>query len=62
MVSSRKVGRPGTNATQIILQEGAESAEADLEDGTAIEILGQGVQTRVFKEILAQLGSFLGGG
>jgi hypothetical protein len=62
MVSSRKVGRPGANATQIILQEGAESAEADLEDGTAIEILGQGVQTRVFKEILAQLGSFLGGG
>jgi hypothetical protein len=28
---------------------------------TAIEILGQGVQTRVFREILAQLGSFLAG-
>jgi DNA (cytosine-5)-methyltransferase 1 len=28
---------------------------------TAIEILGQGVQMRVFKEILAQLGSFLAG-
>ena len=28
---------------------------------TAIEILGQGVQTRVFREILAQLGSFLTG-
>lgn len=26
---------------------------------TAIEILGQGVQTRVFKEILAQIGRFL---
>lgn len=26
---------------------------------TAIEILGQGVQTRVFKEILAQVGRFL---
>ena len=29
---------------------------------TAIEILGQGVQTRVFQGILAQLGSFLAGG
>ena len=28
---------------------------------TAIEILGQGVQTRIFREILAQLGAFLAG-
>ncbi len=26
---------------------------------TAVEILGQGVQTRVFKEVLTQLGAFL---
>ncbi len=29
---------------------------------TAIEILGQGVQTRVFSEVLTQLATFLRGG
>jgi hypothetical protein len=31
-----------------------------LGENTAIEILGQGVQTRVFQEILEQLGAYLG--